>query len=419
MSAIIFKSEFDLSRYPKLFKDKKSKKSNMKTKEQVQEHLMSNAYPKDVINKIMGYIVAKGVKGSDEKVFHKTKTNGAWHTFDDFVEWFENEDIDLVADLDRRIREDLSKITQVAAYWITLPLFYVEFPDKNKSYGKQGESNSKKKKIALDFDITDMLIIEATLKGYDKKEFIPFSPDKIFSMDWEYLDEFDSLYYKGQCCYKRGKWAEFKKDKVELIENKFYHITMTDDAETIIQYKLSNNYKIVSGYCFSPNDDEDKLGIEGIYFLDFIKEFRFATPEEQQTLISAVEKEYNKTWNGKDWIDCVEYLDEKYETYYDKNGSTGLSILINDGKQALLFDNDSQEYGIFPSKRWKKYIYEVRCKLVEIKAYDLQIGDFYLDDKSDIFLCIDKGESISIDTPHHHFYTDYYYKVKKIVPILD
>lgn len=344
----------------------------MKTKEQVQEHLMNNAYPKDVINKIMGYIVAKGIKESDENVFYKTKTNGAWYTFDEFVEWFEEKEHRI---LSFKPVEDINEF--------------------------------------LDY----ILVHNAKLKGYDKKEFIPFYSSEIFK-DWNYYSLDDSLTYKGKCCYYHGEWAKFKEkeDEIDLIENEFYHITMSDDSETIIQYKSCNDKIIMSRYLFSISRDEYQLGIIGTYSIEHIKSYRPATAKEKQQLISAVEKEYNKTWNSKEWIDYVEYLDEKYETYLDNNGSIGLSILINDGRQALLFDSDSQEYGILPFKIWRNYVNKVRCKLVEVKSNDLKAGDFFYSKTFDGIYLYD-GEKVikSLNLGISELWDA---KVYKLVPIL-
>lgn len=269
----------------------------MKTKEQVQDHLMNNAYPKDVINKIMGYIVAKGVKESDERVFHKTKTNGAWHTFDEFVEWFEDD-------------------------------------------------------------------IE---------------------------------------------------DEIDLIENEFYYIIMSDGAETIIQYKASNNNVIMSSYCYSPNRSKYQLGIIGTYSVEHIKSFRTSTPEEKQQFISAVEKEFNKTWNGKEWIDCVEYLDERYETYFHKHGC-GLSLLFNDNKQALSFEKDGGIFCITPANKWIIYADKVKCKLVEVKTNDLKAGDFFYSKTFDGIYLYD-GEKV-IKPSNLSISELWGAKVYKLVPIL-
>ena len=62
----------------------------MKTLEEVKKHCFKNGYSKEAMFKICGWLVAKGLKEAKEVVRYKVGNL----TFEDFLEWFENDDYD-------------------------------------------------------------------------------------------------------------------------------------------------------------------------------------------------------------------------------------------------------------------------------------------------------------------------------------
>lgn len=60
----------------------------MKTLEEIKKHCKENGYSRDAMFKICGWLVAKGIKESDEPIPYKE----GYDTFDNFVAWFEGKE---------------------------------------------------------------------------------------------------------------------------------------------------------------------------------------------------------------------------------------------------------------------------------------------------------------------------------------
>lgn len=58
----------------------------MKTKKEIQIHLIKNGYSSEAITKIMGFLIGKGIKKVDESVITRTGKS----TFEDFYEWYQH-----------------------------------------------------------------------------------------------------------------------------------------------------------------------------------------------------------------------------------------------------------------------------------------------------------------------------------------
>lgn len=157
----------------------------------------------------------------------------------------------------------------------------------------------------------------------------------------------------------------------------------------------------------------------------FTRDFRIATPYEQQLFFDALAKE-GKKWNANTLqIENIEndiLVPESIGIYKQNayNGGDGILIGFNDNKQLLAFNTETEQWVV----KSNKYSTRVQCKLTKCKREDLKSGDtaffsetFRLDNSmlSDLGRYVKiigdkaikinkKGEPIYDNAFHNHWY---------------
>lgn len=176
---------------------------------------------------------------------------------------------------------------------------------------------------------------------------------------------------------KREGYFRLKEQELKLIPNEFYYFS-SENAEFIIQFKKIGNYPTGSyDYFYLLNVGDKAL------FIDewcSIFDMRFATPEEKQVLINAVEKQENKLFNEEtktfeDKPNDILVPENIKIVCYNKD-KKDLGIVFNEDKQILNFDFDCNIYLV--NRNSDDYWTPIACKLIKTTPKELNKGDLFI-----------------------------------------